>query len=229
MNKTLLFVVIILLNACSQQTKKMSVSGHIKGLQKGTLYLQHVQGNNYVTLDSLDMNSTTNFKLGCNLDEVEMLYLSLSEDINADRISFFGSNGNTNINTTLKRFKFDAQIDGGPQQELLESYYKNLSRFKNQRLEFIKEKINAQKDLNLDLADKIQLKIDNVLTRSYLYSINFSINNKQSEVAPYVAVAEVYDANVKYLDTINSVLPKNIADSKYGIILEDYIKKIKSE
>ena len=104
-----------------------------------------------------------------------------------------------------------------------------MSRFKNQRLEFIKEKINAQKDLNLELAEKIQLKIDNVITRSYLYSINFAINNKQSEVAPYVAVAEVYDANVKYLDTINSVLPKNIADSKYGTILEDYINKIKSE
>ena len=229
MNKTLLFVVIILLTACSQQTKKMMASGNIKGLQKGTLCLQHVQDTNYVTLDSLVMNSTTNFRLGCNLQEAEMLYLSLSEDINADRISFFGSNGNTNINTTLKRFKFDAQIDGGPQQELLESYYEIMSRFKNQRLEFIKEKINAQKDLNLELAEKIQLKIDNVITRSYLYSINFAINNKQSEVAPYVAVAEVYDANVKYLDTINSVLPKNIADSKYGTILEDYINKIKSE
>ena len=227
MNKTLLFVVIILLTACSQQTKKMMVSGNIKGLQKGTLYLQHVQDTNYVTLDSLVMNSTTN--LGCNLEEAEMLYLSLSEDISADRISFFGSNGNTNINTTLKRFKFDAQIDGGPQQELLESYYEIMSRFKNQRLEFIKDKINAQKDLNLELAEKIQLKIDNVITRSYLYSINFAINNKQSEVAPYVAVAKVYDANVKYLDSINSVLPKNIADSKYGTILEDYINKIKSE
>ncbi len=229
MNKTLLFVVIILLTACSQQTKKMMVSGNIKGLQKGTLYLQHVQDTNYVTLDSLVMNSTTNFRLGCNLEEAEMLYLSLSEDISADRISFFGSNGNTNINTTLKRFKFDAQIDGGPQQELLESYYEIMSRFKNQRLEFIKDKINAQKDLNLELAEKIQLKIDNVITRSYLYSINFAINNKQSEVAPYVAVAKVYDANVKYLDSINSVLPKNIADSKYGTILEDYINKIKSE
>lgn len=229
MNKTLLFVVIILLTACSQQTKKMMVSGNIIGLQKGTLYLQHVQDTNYVTLDSLVMNSTTNFRLGCNLEEAEMLYLSLSEDISADRISFFGSNGNTNINTTLKRFKFDAQIYGGPQQELLESYYEIMNRFKNQRLEFIKEKINAQKDLNLELAEKIQLKIDNVITRSYLYSINFAINNKQSEVAPYVAVAEVYDANIKYLDTINSVLPKNIADSKYGIILEDYITKIKSE
>ena len=229
MKKSLLFISIFLLVACSQTSKKMTVSGTIKGLQKGTLYLQHVKEANYITLDSLVMNSKTSFELGCDLKEAEMLFLSLSKDVNADRISFFGSHGETKINTTLKRFKFDAQIDGGDQQELLESYYESMKRFKDQKLEFIKDKIIAQKDLNLELAEEIQMKIDNVLTRSYLYSINFAINNKQSEVAPYIAVAQVYDANVKYLDTINSVLPKNIADSKYGTILEDYINKIKSE
>jgi|TARA_B110000093_G_scaffold74508_1_gene81051 hypothetical protein len=207
----------------------MTVNGRIKGFQKGTLYLQHVQDTNYITLDSLVMNSTTDFRLGCNLDQIEMLYLSLSEDINADRISFFGSNGETQINTTLKHFKYDAQIEGGPQQELLESYYKNINLFKDQRLKFIEEKLNAQLKSDVTLANEIQLQIDNVTRRSYLYSINFAINNKNSEVAPYIALSEVYNANVKYLDTINSVLPKNIADSKYGIILEDYINKIKSE
>tara|TARA_B110001452_G_scaffold245893_1_gene230841 strand:- start:249 stop:872 length:624 start_codon:yes stop_codon:yes gene_type:complete len=207
----------------------MTVNGSIKGFQKGTLYLQHVQDTNYITLDSLVMNSTTDFRLGCSLDQIEMLYLSLSEDINADRISFFGSNGETQINTTLKHFKYDAQIEGGPQQELLESYYKNINLFKEQRLKFIEEKLNAQLKSDVTLANEIQLQIDNVTRRSYLYSINFAINNKNSEVAPYIALSEVYNANVKYLDTINSVLPKNIADSKYGIILEDYINKIKSE
>ena len=229
MNKTLYCILIILISACSQPNKNMTVNGRIKGFQKGTLYLQHVQDTNYVTLDSLVMNSTTDFRLGCNLDQIEMLYLSLSEDINADRISFFGSNGETQINTTLKHFKYDAQIEGGPQQELLESYYKNINLFKDQRLKFIEEKLNAQLKSDVTLANEIQLQIDNVTRRSYLYSINFAINNKNSEVAPYIALSEVYNANVKYLDTINSVLPKNIADSKYGIILEDYINKIKSE
>ena len=229
MKKSLLYISILLITACSQTNKKMTVSGTIKGLQKGTLYLQHVEEASYITLDSLVINNSTSFKLGCNLGEAEILFLSLSEDVNAERISFFGSIGETKINTSIKRFKFDAQIEGGAQQELLESYYENMTRFKDQKLKFIKDKINAQKDLDLELEEEIQLKIDNVLRSSYLYSINFAINNKHSEVAPYLAVAEVYDANVKYLDTINSILPKNIANSKYGIILEDYIKKIKSE
>ena len=120
MKKSLLFVSVVLLITCSQINKKMIVNGTIKGLQKGTIYLQHVEDTKYVTLDSLIINSTESFELGCNLEEAEMLFLSLSEDINADRISFFSSE-ETKINTTLKRFKFDAEIEGGVQQELLES------------------------------------------------------------------------------------------------------------
>ena len=88
MKKSLLFISIFLLVACSQTSKKMTVSGTIKGLQKGTLYLQHVEEANYITLDSLVMNSKTSFELGCDLKEAEMLFLSLSKDVNADRISF---------------------------------------------------------------------------------------------------------------------------------------------
>ena len=145
------------------------------------------------------------------------------------RISFFADKGLTKINTTLKRFKYDAQIEGGVQQELLETYYKNIGRFKDQKLELIEQQLNAQKDKKTKLADELLNKIDNLTKRSYLYTINFALNNKDSEVAPFVAVSEIYDTNVKYLDTINKVLPPKIANSKYGIILEAYIKTRKSE
>ena len=89
--------------------------------------------------------------------------------------------------------------------------------------------MNAQKDGNLERSDSIQTKMYKIVQRSYLYSINFALNNKDSEVAPFIAVSEVYDANVKYLDTINNVLPPKIANSKYGLILKDYIKTVKSK
>jgi hypothetical protein len=110
----------------------------------------------------------------------------------------------------------------------LESYYKNIGRFKDQKLELIEAQLNAQKDGNSERADSLRVEMDKIVQRSYLYSINFAINNKDSEVAPFVAVSEIYDANEKYLDTINKVLPPKIANSKYGIILEAYIKTIKS-
>jgi hypothetical protein len=215
--------------SCTQPSKNTTVSGNIKGLQKGTLYLEHVKDEGFTTLDSLEMTSTTDFQLGCDLDEAEVLFLSLSKELDAERISFFADQGHTTINTTLKRFKYDAQIEGSNQQKLLESYYKNIERFKNQKLELIEAQLNAQKDGNLERSDSLQVKINKIVQRSYLYSINFALNNKDSEVAPFVAVSEIYDANVKYLDTINKVLPPKIANSKYGIILEEYIKTIKSE
>ena len=227
-NRLSLFLAILIIS-CTQPSKNTTVSGNIKGLQKGTLYLQHVKDEGFTTLDSLEMTSTTDFQLGCDLDEAEVLFLSLSKEIDAERISFFADQGHTTINTTLKRFKYDAQIEGSDQQKLLESYYKNIERFKNQKLELIEAQLNAQKDGNLERSDSLQVKINKIVQRSYLYSINFALNNKDSEVAPFVAVSEIYDANVKYLDTIHKVLPPKIANSKYGIILEEYIKTIKSE
>jgi hypothetical protein len=111
----------------------------------------------------------------------------------------------------------------------LESYYKNIGRFKEQRLELIEAQLNAQKEGKQDQVDSLLVVMENITKRSYLYTVNFAINNKDSEVAPFVAVSEIYDANVKYLDTINKVLPPKIANSKYGIILEAYIKTVKSE
>jgi hypothetical protein len=227
-NRLSLFLAILIMS-CTQPSKNTTVSGNIKGLQKGTLYLEHVKDEGFTTLDSLEMTSTTDFQLGCDLDEAEVLFLSLSKELDAERISFFADQGHTTINTTLKRFKYDAQIEGSNQQKLLESYYKNIERFKNQKLELIEAQLNAQKDGNLERSDSLQVKINKIVQRSYLYSINFALNNKDSEVAPFVAVSEIYDANVKYLDTINKVLPPKIANSKYGIILEEYIKTIKSE
>ena len=100
---------------------------------------------------------------------------------------------------------------------------------KREKLELVEAQLNAQKDGNLERSDSIQTKMYKIVQRSYLYSINFALNNKDSEVAPFIAVSEVYDANVKYLDTINNVLPPKIANSKYGLILKDYIKTVKSK
>ena len=229
MKNNIFLILIFLATACSQPSKTMTVNGSIQGFQKGTLYLQRVDDGRFITLDSLAMNSTTDFELGYDLEEAELLFLSFSKDINAERISFFADKGVTTIHTSLKRFKYDAQIEGGTQQQLLDTYYKNIDRFKDQRLDAMEGQLNAEKEGNKDQADSLLAVMDNITKRSYLYTVNFAINNKDSEVAPFVAVSEIYDANVRFLDTINNVLPPKIANSKYGIILEAYIETLKSE
>ena len=44
-----------------------------------------------------------------------------------------------------------------------------------------------------------------------------------------MAVSEIYDANIKYLDTINNQLTPEVKASKYGKQLQDYINKRKAQ
>jgi hypothetical protein len=55
-----------------------------------------------------------------------------------------------------------------------------------------------------------------VIKRKYLYATNFAINNKDHEVAPYIALAEIYDINLKFLDTIQKSMTPKVAQSLYG-------------
>ena len=107
--------------------------------------------------------------------------------------------------------------------------YSIITKFNNQQLELIKSQFEAQQSANDSLIETANSDFDNLIKRKYLYTVNFALNNKDSEVSPYVAIAEIYDANVKYLDTIYKSLPENIANSKYGIELEKHINKRKEE
>ncbi|MBK86111.1 MAG: hypothetical protein CMC86_02790 [Flavobacteriaceae bacterium] len=229
MQKLYPVLLIIAVLGCNKTLiKNTTVNGIVKGLQKGTLYLQKFQDTAYVTIDSIFIKGEKEFQLTFNLEEPEMLYLGRSESFDTERIPFFAHVGTTTINTTLKRFSFDAKIDGGPQQKILEDYNANIKQFKNLDLELLENLLNAQ--LINDKAKIEQTKIQRAknLERQYLYSINFAVNNKSSEIAPYIALADLYDAKKSYLDTIYNSLSPAIASSKYGMIFKDFIANLES-
>tara|TARA_B100001287_G_scaffold227267_1_gene197161 strand:+ start:468 stop:1163 length:696 start_codon:yes stop_codon:yes gene_type:complete len=223
-----LFLIIAMLSCNDDPVHNITVKGVVKGLQKGTLYLQKVQDTAYTTLDSILTKGEKEFKLTCNLEEPEMLYLGRSESLNAERIPFFAHIGTTTINTTLKRFKFDAKIDGGPQQEILEDYNANIKRFKNLDLELLEDLLNAQRINDTAKTEQTKLLRATNLKRQYLFSINYAVKNKSSEIAPYIALADLYNTKKSYLDTIYNGLTPKIASSKYGLILENFIKNLVS-
>ena len=223
-----LFLIIAVLGCNDAPVQNTTVNGIVKGLQKGTLYLQKIQDTAYVTLDSIFIKGEKEFQLTCNLEEPEMLYLGRSESLNAERIPFFAHIGTTTINTTLKRFKFYAKIDGGPQQKILEDYNANIKRFKNLDLELLEDLLNAQRINDSAKAEQTKAQRATNLKRQYLFSINFAVNNKSSEIAPYIALADLYDTKKSYLDTIYNGLTPAIASSKYGLILENFIANLGS-
>ncbi|MFH6768206.1 DUF4369 domain-containing protein [Gaetbulibacter aquiaggeris] len=228
MKKLLPLILTLLFLSCSNEVHDLTVKAKIKGLKKGIVYLKKVQDTMLVTVDSIVINGNSEFELYSDLEspEVFFLYLDKNSDEN-DRISFFADKGITEINTTLKNFVFDAKINGSKQQKTLEEYQLMMSRFNEKNLNLIKENFEAQKDGDTSRFNSIQKEFDNLLKRKYLYTVNFALNNKDSEVAPYLALTEIYNAQIKYLDTINTSLTPEVKNSKYGKELQLFVDNIK--
>jgi len=176
------------------------------------------------------INGNSEFELHSKLESPEVFFLYLDKNSNEnDRIRFFADKGITEINTTLKNFSFDAKINGSKQQKTLEEYQLMMSRFNEKNLNLIKENFEAQKEGDTSRFNSIQKEYDNLLKRKYLYTVNFALNNKDSEVAPYLALTEIYNAQIKYLDTINVSLTPEVKNSKYGKELQLFVDNIKKE
>lgn len=230
MRKILLLLFAILLVACAKDASNFTLKGNIKGLKKGTVYLQNVQDSTLVTIDSLVLNGNSEFELHTNLESPEMLYLKLHKYDNEEHIiPFFADKGITEINSNLKNFEFETKIKGSKQQDKYEEYKKMMSRFQNQNLDLIKDNFDAQKDKDTTKLNATVRNYSVLIKRKYLYTINFAINNKDSEIAPYLVLSEIPDANIKYLDTVNNSLTPEVKSSKYGKELQAFIAKRNAE
>lgn len=219
----------IFIIACGKNQDDLTVKVNIKGLKKGSLYLKKIEDTLLVTVDSLLINGNTNIELHSAIAEPEVFYLYLDKNsAEKDRITFFADKGITEINTTLKNFAYDAKIKGSNQQKVLNEYKELISKMNNRNLESIKEQFEAQKEN--DTTEYLRLKkvADNTIKRKFLYTVNFALNNKNSEVAPYLALTEIYNAKIDLLDTINKSLTPKVKASKYGKELASFIKEIKS-
>tara|TARA_R110000868_G_scaffold316523_1_gene577393 strand:- start:266 stop:964 length:699 start_codon:yes stop_codon:yes gene_type:complete len=229
MKNTLVLFSVFLIVSCAEKQHDLTVRGHIKDLKKGTIYLKKVKDSTFVNVDSIIISGNSDFELHSDLDSPEMFFLYLDKNSSEkDRIAFFADKGVTEINTTLKNFVFDAKINGSGQQKVLEEYQSIMSRLNGRNLDLIKENFEAQKAGDSAKLDTIQKQYDNDLKRRYLYTVNFAINNKDSEVAPYIALTEIYNANISLLDTINNSLTPKVKDSKYGKELQRFIDGIKA-
>lgn len=219
---------IVLLASCSEKksTKNFVLTGNIKGLKKGTLYIQRIKDTLLLPIDTIKINGDSHFTSEFDLQSPEMLYLFLDRGVTNsvdNNISFFAEKGVMNIETSLDFFTADAKITGSKNQELYDEYRKVVSRYIDQDLDLIQKKFNAYKDKKSEEVLKIEEEQKGILKRKYLYTTNFAVNHADYEVAPYVALAEIYDINLKYLDTIQKSMTPKIAKSLYGKKLIEFI------
>ena len=228
----ILLSALILITGCEPKPKnnidKMIVKGRIEGLRKGKLYLQKIEDTLLVNIDSTLVKGMPNFSFEIPIETAEIFYLYLEKedgDSLNDRILFFGEKGTIEINTLLKTFDSSAEIKGSKNQELLQEYLSFNKKFNEQNLELIEGFYKAQLKKNSKQSDSLQQKIDNLLRRRYLYTINFAAQNTDQNIAPYLALTEVYDANLALLDTIAFKMTPKVRNSKYGIKFVNYLEE----
>ncbi len=224
---TSIISVLIIFIGCSSDTETMNLSGTVKGLKKGTLLLQKFEDTALISVDSIIVDGNSNFQFSERIEspEIYYLYVQLKDgSLRDDRIMFFGERGDINIQTNLKNFGSAAKITGSKNDSLLRDYERIKNRFVSKNLELIEQQLKLKGQKNDSLTQELEKKQQSLISNKYFSTINFALNHKDYEIAPFLMLSEAYNAQTKYLDTVYDVLSPKIKDSKYGKELESFIK-----
>ncbi len=216
----------LLASCTTSKNENMIVKGSIDGLKKGTIYLQKFNDTLLVSVDSVHLIGVSDFILSSTINSPEIYYITLNKKTTKS-IPFFGEEGEITILTKLSKFETSAKITGSKNQDLLNKHNAMIQKFNNQQLDLIKDKFDAQKNNDTALVSKIKIQENSLIRRKFLYTTNFAVLNAEYEIAPYLALTDLYYANIKLLDTIHNSLSKKVKASKYGLELTEFIQSIK--
>ena len=233
MKKTVLFFAAFsLFIACKKEENpgdtNLHITGNVKGIKQGKLYIQMLKDSSLVVMDSIIFDGKSDFESHLKIDSPEMLYLFLDRGQSNsldNNLVVFAEPGNLSIETSLETFYANAQVKGSKNHDLFQDFLKINSRFTNEQLLLLEREIKAQKDNDQARLDSIQSANEKLIKRKYLYTINFALTQKDYEVSPYIALSEVHDAQLKFLDTIQKSMSPKVADSKYGKMLTKFIEE----
>ncbi len=219
---------LLLLVSCGGDNNALRLHGEIKGLKKGTVLLQKMEDTSLISLDSIRIDGNSYFEFTHSLSEPEVFYLTMRFDDSIrteKRIPFFAEASEMKVTSTLEDFELESKVSGSANQELWNDYQVLMGRYRDRNLELIENQLNALRENKDSLANVYASQQQRLRSTQYLATINFAKNHNDMELAPFLMLSEVYDANLKYHDTIYKLLTPKIKDSKYGKALESFIQE----
>lgn len=230
--KTLPFILITALFffACAKKNTNTTISGTIQGLKKGVLYLEKAEDTLVKTIDSVVINGSPQFTFQFDLPQPQMLFLTLkkTETVGVEEgIEIFAEPGTQTIAASLENFETSATVTGSKNHDKLQEHKKLMKRYHEKNLELFEENFYAEKENNTLKINAVNKKYESLLKSKYMATVNFAINNKNYEVVPYIALREIYDTHVIYLDTIYNSLAEKVKNSLYGKQMQEYIQELK--
>lgn len=206
--------------------KSLTIQGTIKGMTKGTIYLEKLNDSVFKAVDSFFVQDNGKFKLQDALDSPEIYYIKVKEKPD-ESILVFGEKGVITVNSKLDKISYSANVSGSSNHDLLSDYKKVITQFNNSRLDLFKANMEAEQAQNQTKLDSLEKVHKNLIRRRYLYTANFAVKHADKEIAPYLALTELYNANISLLDTVNNSLTNTIQESKYGKQLDRFISVVK--
>lgn len=225
----ILFSLVFFIACTKEKESNLHITGQVQGLKKGKLFLQKIKDDTLlVNLDSMRVDGDPHFEFRAYLESPQILFLYLDKkdgQKNDDIIPFFAEKGVMTIETQLDGFQKNAIITGSENQKILEEYEKMMEKFNRRNADFIQKNFTDQHSENEDLLLAIQKQYDQLLRAKYIYTVNYAIDHKDMEIAPYLALAKIFDANITFLDTIYNSLSKDVQKSLYGEGLKELLKE----
>ena len=217
----LLFIVF----SCNINQENFELSGNINGLENGVIYLIESSSiEQEIILDSTTVDNSSSFLLKGYIKEPQILKIRLGES-NSNEIEFFAEIGEMKLNTSNKRFQFDAQFSGSRHQENLDKFNSFLVKYEEEDLELLEKQIEESMKNNQKSIDSISILRDKIEKKKILFIINYIKNKKEEIISPYLALKYNKDINEDYLLKIYNSYSKEISNSKYGIELNKIINK----
>ena len=225
------FLLLFFVKCSNDLDKNLNISGSIKGLRKGKLYLQkYINDSILIDIDSLKIDGVENFEFNDSLDQAQFYFLTLKKDetdTTMNKIPFFAERGEIKINTRLNTFLSSARIEGSDNQILWEEYLTVIRKFNNQNIDLVKKYLEKKGEFNTDKRNQLFERKSNLINRKKtLYSLNFAMNNSGKEISAYIGLYELNNVSKKYLDSLYSSLEIKIKNSFYGNKLKKKLENL---
>ena len=211
--------------SCNINQENFELSGNINGLENGVIYLIELSSiEQEIILDSTTVDNSSSFLLKGYIKEPQILKIRLGQS-NTNEIEFFAEIGEMKLNTSNKRFQFDAQFSGSRHQENLDKFNSFLVKYEEEDLELLEKQIEESMKNNQKSIDSISILRDKIEKKKILFIINYIKNKKEEIISPYLALKYNKDINEDYLLKIYNSYSKEISNSKYGIELNKIINE----
>jgi peroxiredoxin len=224
--KRMLFLVLIAaaIVSCNPTAKnEFTISGSVDTVFDSWVYLQKRLEGPFTSVDSVKL-SNGSFTFTGTIDYPELYYIRISET--KSRVSCFLEPGKINIEVDIEDSK-KTKITGSQSHEEYKIYMDSLEVYYAMLRENYSLYTEAEEDGDTELAAYYDSLITDTDNQRFDFVKGFVFGNKNSPVVPYLLYRNLYNYEIKELDSAVTVLDTSLNASPYMPLVSDHLKTLR--